>query len=255
MKKRILLCDDERHILRAVEFIFQRAGYEVQCATDGQEALEMMAESQPDILVTDCQMPRLDGIGLVKALRSNEETRCLPVFLLTAKGFELTDQLASEQLGILEVISKPFSPQALLQKVKMVLADETVVNVSETQAPVAVPEIKNKRDGLGLPTEIFGDVIVVHTPEEMSEGQSDQLVHFLTDLERVKVVVDMDGTETIDSRGLAALLDAHDSLRSKDGDLRVCTSNSVNRKILEVTRLDLQLEVFGSIIDAVNDFA
>ena len=255
MKKRILLCDDERHILRAVEFIFQRAGYEVQCATNGQEALEMIAAGQPDILVTDCQMPCLDGIGLVRALRSNEETLCLPVLLLTAKGFELTDQLASEQLGILEVISKPFSPQALLGKVNMVFADETVVRVSEAQSPVTLPDIKNKRDDLGLPTEIFGDVIVVHTPEEMSAGQADQLVHFLTDLERTKVVVDMDGTETIDSQGLAALLDAHDSLRSKDGDMRICTGNSVNRKILEVTRIDHQLEVFGSIIDAVKNFA
>ena len=106
-----------------------------------------------------------------------------------------------------------------------------------------------------LPTEIFGDVIVVHTPEELGEDQANQLENYLTTLERSRVVVDLDGTENIDSAGLTALLEAQDLLRGIDGDVKVYTSNLANRKIFEITRLDQQLEVFESVIDAVKSFA
>jgi len=121
MLKRILLCDDEVHILRAAEFKLKRAGYDVQTAGDGQEAWEAIEVQKPDILITDCQMPRLDGIGLVRRLREHAETRDLPVLMLTAKGFELSHEDLTEELGIVAVIAKPFSPRELRQRVDAVL--------------------------------------------------------------------------------------------------------------------------------------
>jgi anti-anti-sigma factor len=106
-----------------------------------------------------------------------------------------------------------------------------------------------------LPTEVFGDVVVVHTPEELSSDTAGQLEGFLTTLERSNVIVDLDGSETIDSTGLEALLGAQEALRALTGDLKLSTSNPANRKILEITRLDQQLEVFDSVIDAVKSFA
>ena len=76
---------------------------------------------------------------------------------------------------------------------------------------------------------------------------------FVTSLERSRVVVDIDGTETIDSAGLTALLSARDTLRETGGDVKISTSNPVNQKILEITRLDEQIEVFDSVIDAVQE--
>ena len=105
-----------------------------------------------------------------------------------------------------------------------------------------------------LPTEIFGDVIVVHTPEELSESHSEQLEDYLTSLERSNVIVDLDGTESLDSAGLTTLVNAQEILREIFGDLKISTTNHVNRKILEITRLDQQLEVFDSVIDAVKSF-
>jgi anti-sigma B factor antagonist len=105
-----------------------------------------------------------------------------------------------------------------------------------------------------LPTEIFGEVVVVHTPEELSAEQTPQLAGFLTSLERVNVVVDLDGTETIDSHGLELLLDAQENLRTSGGDLRISSGNPYNRKILEITRLDHSLEVFETVLDAVKSF-
>jgi anti-anti-sigma factor len=106
-----------------------------------------------------------------------------------------------------------------------------------------------------LPTEIFGDVVVVHAPEEVSDDNSENLVRCLTTLERSQVILDLDGAESLDSPGLACLLEAQESLREADGDLKISTANPVNRKILEITRLDQQLEVFDSVIDAVRSFA
>lgn len=125
MGKRVLLCDDEIHILRAAEFKLKRAGYDVQIASDGQEAWEAIEAQKPDILITDCQMPRLDGLGLVARVREHEETRDLPILMLTAKGFELSSEDLADKWDVIDVIAKPFSPRELLGRVDAILSEET----------------------------------------------------------------------------------------------------------------------------------
>ncbi|HZZ28610.1 MAG TPA: STAS domain-containing protein [Pirellulales bacterium] len=107
---------------------------------------------------------------------------------------------------------------------------------------------------MNLPTEIFGNVVVIHSPEELAADQSEAFQNYLTSQERQNVVLDLDNSESIASEGLAALLDAQTKLRELTGDLKIATTNSVNRKILEITRLDEHLEVFESVIDAVKSF-
>jgi anti-sigma B factor antagonist len=105
-----------------------------------------------------------------------------------------------------------------------------------------------------LPTEVFGDVVIVHAPEELGDDVATQFKNFITTLEQRKVVVDLDGTESFDSEGLGCLLDVQDDLRESEGELKIISSNKVNRKILELTRLNQHLEVFDSVIDAVKSF-
>jgi len=107
---------------------------------------------------------------------------------------------------------------------------------------------------MNLPTEIFGQVIVVHTPDELAADPAVSLEGYLPGLERPNVVLDLDGTELIDSRGLTALLNAQDQLRAGGGELKIATTNATNRKLLEITRLDAQLEVFESVLEAVRSF-
>jgi anti-sigma B factor antagonist len=107
---------------------------------------------------------------------------------------------------------------------------------------------------MNLATEIFGDVIVVHTPEELSADQAEAFEAYLPSLDRRQIVLDLDGTETLDSRGLAAMLNTQDKLRDLGGDVKLASSNPTNRKILEITRLDQQLEVFENLVDAVRSF-
>jgi len=122
MSASILLCDDDIHILKAAEFKFKRAGYEVRCAGDGEEAWELIQEKKPDILITDYQMPRLDGIGLAERIHNDPSTNDIPVFMLTAKGFELSREELAERYGIRHLVTKPFSPRGLLDRVEAVLA-------------------------------------------------------------------------------------------------------------------------------------
>ena len=107
---------------------------------------------------------------------------------------------------------------------------------------------------MNLPTEIFDNVIVVHTPEEFGADQCDGFVAYVSSLERPNVVLDLDATETLDSKGLAALLNVQDELRDASGEAKIATTNASNRKILEITRLDQQLEVFDSVVEAVKSF-
>ena len=124
MPKRVLLCDDEIHILRAAEFKIKKAGYDVRIASDGQEAWELIEAETPDVLVTDCQMPRLDGFGLVQRVRENPRTRHLPILMLTAKGFEISHEDLAEKWNVIDVIAKPFSPRELLERVNRILEEQ-----------------------------------------------------------------------------------------------------------------------------------
>jgi len=130
MAKRILLCDDETHILRAAEFKFKRAGYDVVTALDGQEGWERICEQLPDIVVTDCQMPRLSGLGLAERISQDPTTAHLPVIMLSAKGFELSSEELKRQFGIRCLIGKPFSPRELFARVEAVLNGEEVATMS-----------------------------------------------------------------------------------------------------------------------------
>ena len=124
MKSKILLCDDEVHILRAAEFKLVRCGFDVMCASDGQEAWEIIERQPPDLVVTDCQMPRLNGLQLVEKIRTHAPTRELPIIMLTAKGLELPFDELSEKWQVAALLSKPFSPRELSRCVEQVLAGE-----------------------------------------------------------------------------------------------------------------------------------
>ena len=114
----ILLCEDETHIMRAAEFKLKRAGYEVLCANNGLRALEILQRRRPDLLITDCQMPQLDGFGLLTAIRQDPKLADLPAVMLTAKGYELKREDLQQRFGILDLLIKPFSPRELVISVE-----------------------------------------------------------------------------------------------------------------------------------------
>ena len=114
MTHRILICDDEAHITRAVSMKLRRGGYDVEAVSDGQFALEAVLRETPALIITDLQMPRIDGLELSRRVRALDKGRDVPIILLTVKRFELDADRLCTELNIAEVLMKPFSPRELL---------------------------------------------------------------------------------------------------------------------------------------------
>jgi len=123
--KKILVVDDEIHIVRVVAIKFRKNGFDVITADNGAEAFKMACEHKPDVIVTDLQMPQMTGLEFTQKLRQQVETAEIPVIMLTARGFAIEDQHRQE-LQIADVLSKPFSPKELLRTVEDVLHQSAV---------------------------------------------------------------------------------------------------------------------------------
>ena len=125
--KKILVADDEMHIVHVVAIKLRNNGYEVITAENGAVALQLASSGKPDIIITDFQMPVMSGIELITKLRENDETKNTPVIMLTARSFAIEKE-QQQQLKISACLSKPFSPRELLRKIEDVLFDKAVTN-------------------------------------------------------------------------------------------------------------------------------
>ena len=125
--KKVLVVDDEIHIVHVVAIKLRNNGYEVIPAENGADALELACKEKPDIIVTDFQMPVMTGLELVEKLRRNEATKDIPVIMLTARGFAVEDE-QKEDLQISRFLSKPFSPKELLRSIEDILYQKAVMS-------------------------------------------------------------------------------------------------------------------------------
>jgi len=119
-KARILVADDEPHIRRILQFLLEQEGFEVLMAEDGEEAWKAVASFQPDLVLLDVMMPRMDGFSVLEIIRAGFETARLPVILLTAKGEE-QDKVKGLRGGANDYIIKPFNHDELLLRVSNLL--------------------------------------------------------------------------------------------------------------------------------------
>lgn len=126
-ERKVLVADDEIHIVHVVAIKLRNNGFEVVSAVNGAEAFELACSEMPDIIVTDYQMPVMTGMELVTKLRENEPTKDIPVILLTARSFAIDDE-QKESLKISECLSKPFSPRELLRCVEDILYQKLAVS-------------------------------------------------------------------------------------------------------------------------------
>lgn len=122
MSKRVLIVDDEVNIVISLEFLLEQAGYHVRVAHNGEEGLEKIATFEPDLVLLDVMMPRMNGFEVCSRVRENPSWQHIKIVMLTAKGreVEITKGLA---LGANAYITKPFSTKDLLAQVRHVLED------------------------------------------------------------------------------------------------------------------------------------
>ena len=120
MKPYVLVVEDEDALATLLEYNFEKEGYEVGLAGDGEEALIMAAERTPDIILMDWMLPKLSGVEACRRLRRREETRNIPIIMLTARGDE-TDRITGLDYGADDYIVKPFSILELFARTRALL--------------------------------------------------------------------------------------------------------------------------------------
>jgi len=130
----ILVIDDEPHITHVVALKLRHAGYEVLTAGDGEEGYEVACDASPDLIITDIQMPYMNGVEMCQRLSANPPTAGIPVLVLTARGYALGPE-DTNRTNIRGTISKPFSPREILTRVEEVFnADDADSKTIERDA-------------------------------------------------------------------------------------------------------------------------
>jgi two-component system alkaline phosphatase synthesis response regulator PhoP len=117
MPNKILVVDDEANIIELVKFNLEREGYQVITANDGTIALELVRNEKPDLILLDIMLPGMDGLSVCRTINSKDETKGIPIIMLSARGEEL-DKVLGLEMGADDYITKPFSPRELVARVK-----------------------------------------------------------------------------------------------------------------------------------------
>ena len=134
----ILIADDEPNQIELMKFNLEKNGFLVKTAYNGEKALDMIYEKKPNVLIVDWMMPKMSGIELCRILRSNKDTKLLPIIMLSARSEEADKSLGLDT-GADDYISKPFSPMELVSRVKALIRR---TNTSMSTDELIVGELK-----------------------------------------------------------------------------------------------------------------
>lgn len=164
MSKRVLVVDDEPAIVKLVQFNLAKEGFSVEVAMDGEQALTMVQNRAPDLIVLDLMLPKVDGLEVCRQVRRQHSH--IPILMLTAKSDEF-DKVLGLELGADDYLTKPFSPRELTARVKAILRRmEAVKELEEEQEQkkeIVVGDLKIDVEGY----EIFKNGAVIDlTPKE-----------------------------------------------------------------------------------------
>jgi DNA-binding response OmpR family regulator len=121
MTKYVLIVDDAPNIVLSLEFLMNKEGYEVQSVSNGEEAMEAVADKKPDLILLDVMMPRKDGYEVCQELRASPDWKDIKIIMLTAKGRDV-EREKGLALGADDYITNPFATQELVEKVKSLLS-------------------------------------------------------------------------------------------------------------------------------------
>lgn len=129
-REKILIVDDEEHIVELLDFNLKNAGYETFIAADGIEAVKIAKEEKPNLILLDLMIPGMDGFDVCKEIKKDKDMKNTSIIMLTAKGEEL-DKILGLELGADDYMTKPFSVRELLARVKAVLRRTSAFNEEE----------------------------------------------------------------------------------------------------------------------------
>jgi DNA-binding response OmpR family regulator len=121
MATRVLIVEDDRHIIESLTFVLEREGFAVAAELDGEAALRRLRADPPDLVILDVMLPKLNGFEVLKQLRADAALREMPVIVLTAKG-QQQDRRMAEGIGVDGFMTKPFSNRDIVDAVRRVAA-------------------------------------------------------------------------------------------------------------------------------------
>lgn len=159
MKKKVLVVDDEKTLVKALTFNLEKEGYEVVAAYDGEEALKQIESNDPDIVILDLMLPGLDGFEVCRRVRKNLD---IPIIMLTAKGDDI-DKILGLELGADDYITKPFNPRELLARIKAILRRtdsqsstlKNLIKVQDLQIDLYQHKVRVKGNEIDLTSKEF----------------------------------------------------------------------------------------------------
>lgn len=168
--KTILVVDDEKPIADILQFNLVKEGYKVICAYDGEEALKMVEEQQPDLMLLDIMLPKRDGMEVCREVRKKYD---FPIIMLTAKGSEI-DKVLGLEMGADDYVTKPFSTRELIARVK--------ANMRRLKASTQTEEPKEESNNITVGSLIIQpDAYIVQKRGETIEltHREFELLHYL----------------------------------------------------------------------------
>ena len=140
--KTILVVDDEADILQLIQYNLEKEGYKTLTTASGEEALREAHRHLPNLIILDLMLPGLDGIEVCKQLRSTEDTKYIPILMVTAKSEE-SDIITGLEVGADDYITKPFSPKVLIARVRAILRRSRRNPIDEGREPyIKIHEIQ-----------------------------------------------------------------------------------------------------------------
>ena len=123
-KEKILIVEDEKDIIKMLEYNLKKEGFKVIAAHDGEDALDLALGQYPNLILLDLMLPGIDGLEVCKSLKKESKTSAIPIIMLTAKSQE-SDKVIGLELGADDYVTKPFSPRELIARIKAVLRRAT----------------------------------------------------------------------------------------------------------------------------------
>ncbi|MCT8159922.1 response regulator transcription factor [Pseudoruegeria sp. SHC-113] len=124
MGKHILVIEDEPNIIEAIRFILSRDGWRVDTHSNGEDAVDVVQRTAPDVLILDVMLPNKSGYDILKELRAQEATQALPILMLTARG-QTKDREMAERYGASQFMTKPFSNAEVLENLRQLVGAGT----------------------------------------------------------------------------------------------------------------------------------
>ncbi len=128
----IAIVEDEANIVELIKYNLDREGYRTISANNGRKGLELVKQELPDLVILDLMLPELDGLSVCKQLRSDSQTKSIPIIILTAKSEE-ADRVLGLEMGADDYVTKPFSPRELVARVRAVLRRSGSVDEEEPE--------------------------------------------------------------------------------------------------------------------------